>query len=227
MEEDGTACTTPLLEDAESQQPARLGLVPPNSIVDGVTTASMSNLDSINLDSITSVARKEEAAAFQSHFTLRIPTSTVHFRGNILRIIDTEQEQIILQQKIPTDDDGGMDPKKAKVVVKRLTPGTYANRMLRVGYALMATLFMGFLFVVCFQVLLFLFAALPVEAGYSSKQSSVSGLAIISTLLSIPLMVYGMSSLMSLCSAFVVDAFHGGALFRSQTFVEVSPCTRA
>jgi len=205
-EEDGTACTTPLLEDpeveAESQQPPRMGLLPP----------SMSNLDSIT--------RKEEAAAFQSHFTLRIPTSTVHFRGNILRIIDTEQEQIILQQKIPTDDDGGMDSKKAKVVVKRLSPGTYGYRMLRVGYALIAILFMGFLFVVCFQILLFLFAALPVEAGYSSSQSSVSGLAIVSTLLSIPLMIYGMSSLMSLCSAFVVDAFHGGALFRS-TIVEV------
>ena len=217
-EEDGTACTTPLLDDAEveaeSQHSTGLGLPPPNNTVDDI------NLDSIT--SIDSIARKEEAAAFQSHFTLRVPTSTVHFRGNILRIIDTEQEQIILQQKIPTDD--GVDPKKAKVVVKRLSPGTYANRMLRVGYALMATLFMGFLFVVCFNSILFLFAALPVEAGYSSSQSSVSGLAIISTLLSIPIMLYGISSLMSLCSAFVVDAFHGGALFRSK-IVEVSSAT--
>ena len=130
---------------------------------------------------------------YESHFTLRIPTSTVHFRGSILRVIDTDQDQIILQQRTDGDDGGEQE----KVLVKRLSPGTYAQRFLRVGYTLITILFLGFLFVFCFQVLLFLFIALPVDSGYTSGSPKVDGMAIVSTLLSFPVMMYGMSSLMS------------------------------
>ena len=38
---------------------------------------------------------------FESHFTQRIPISTVlNFRGSKLRVIDTDHDQIILQQQV-------------------------------------------------------------------------------------------------------------------------------
>ncbi|KAL9179381.1 hypothetical protein ACHAXT_008671 [Thalassiosira profunda] len=171
---------------------------------------------------------------YESHFTLRIPTSTVHFRGHVLRVIDTDQDQIVLQQRVPggvskdfNGGDSGKDGRRKdgdgrpeKVLVKRLSPGTYANRALKIGYTLITILFLGFLFVFCFQVLLFLFIALPVDSGYTSGNAEVDSLAIIGTLLAFPVMLYGMASLMAMGSAFVVDTYNGAALFRS-TVVEI------
>jgi len=91
---------------------------------------------------------------FESHFTLRIPTSTVHFRGSTLRVIDTDQDQIILQETTHNNNnsnsigDNDYDNKHTnKVVVKRLSPTSYSNRFLRIGYTLITILLLGFLFV--------------------------------------------------------------------------------
>ena len=157
---------------------------------------SIATLRSSNKTSITD---------YESHFTLRIPTSTVHFRGSILRVIDTDQDQIILQQRIASPGDatvdeegggGGGSKEENKILVKRLSPGTIGQRFLRVGYTLVTILFVGFLFVFCFQVLIFLFIALPVNSGYTSENPKVEPLSILSSLLSFPLMTYGMASLM-------------------------------
>ena len=137
---------------------------------------------------------------YESHFTLRIPTSTVHFRGSTLRVIDTDHDQIILQQS-----GQNRTKKKNKVLVKRLSPSTYANRFLRIGYTLVTILFLGFLFVFALQVLLFLFIALPVDGGYtSSGGSAVDVIGLISTLLSFPVMLHGLASLMGKVFAVVV-----------------------
>jgi len=140
---------------------------------------------------------------FESHFTLRIPTSTVHFRGSTLRVIDTDQDQIILQETTHnynshvSTGDGDYDNKHImnKVVVKRLSPTSYSNRFLRIGYTLITILLLGFLFVFSLQVLLFLFIALPVDGGYTSI-GSLDTVGIVSTLLSFPIMLHGLSSLM-------------------------------
>jgi len=124
---------------------------------------------------------------FESHFTLRIPTSTVHFRGSKLRVIDTDQDQIILQETTHNNIN--------KVVVKRLSPTSYSNRFLRIGYTLITILLLGFLFVFSLQVLLFLFIALPVDGGYTSI-GSLDTVGIVSTLFSFPIMLHGLSSLM-------------------------------
>ena len=142
---------------------------------------------------------------FESHFTLRIPTSTVHFRGSTLRVIDTDHDQIILQETAHNNinnsnvstGDGDYDNKHImnKVVVKRLSPTSYSNRFLRIGYTLITILLLGFLFVFSLQVLLFLFIALPVDGGYTSI-GSLDTVGIVSTLFSFPIMLHGLSSLM-------------------------------
>lgn len=190
---------------------------------------------------------------FESHFTQRIPISTVlNFRGSKLRVIDTDHDQIILQQQVDgtststttTDKDkkNNHPNKNNKVLVKRLSPATYTNRFLRVGYTLITILLLGFLFVFSLQVLLFLFISLPVDAGYAASSSDhvnmpaeeggdvttedsggggaqVHVLSIVNTILSFPIMLYGLASLMAMGSAFVVDTYNGASIFRS-IFIE-------
>ncbi len=183
----------------------------------GKNISAPSEVSTSQITNISNASSANRLPPFESHFTLRIPTSTVHFRGNLLRVIDTDHDQIILQETLPTVDS---DDKRSKILVKRLSPDTYAQRFLRIGYTLITILFVGFLFVFCFQVLLFLFIALPVDSGYTSGNSQVDLTSVISTLFSIPVMLHGMSSLMAMGSAFVVDTYNGAALFRS-TFVEI------
>lgn len=130
---------------------------------------------------------------FESHFTVRIPTSTLQYRGQLLRVVDTDDDQIILSQ---VEDD-----KEKKILVKRISPESAGQKVLRISYTLVTILFVSFLFVFAFQVLLFLMTALPVYSGMRTGASGeISVIAIISTLLAFPLMIHGMSSLMALGS---------------------------
>ena len=189
-----TMITTPLLQPPDYDDE-----------VDPESAALMVEPSSSNKTSISSTSHEHPTLAdnnnndeadedeYESHFTLRIPTSTVHFRGSTLRVIDTDHDQIILQQQ----QQNRTKKKKNKVLVKRLSPSTYANRFLRIGYTLVTILFLGFLFVFALQVLLFLFIALPVDGGYtSSGGSAVDVIGLISTLLSFPVMLHGLASLM-------------------------------
>ncbi|KAL7541282.1 hypothetical protein ACHAXR_010772 [Thalassiosira sp. AJA248-18] len=197
---------------------------PTNDGGDGLSTGGAPHATDYESVATLKSSNKTPLADYESHFTLRIPTSTVHFRGSVLRVIDTDMDQIILQQRTADNNGGNEDDgdgnKEDKILVKRLSPGTYAQRFLRVGYTLITILFLGFLFVFCFQVLLFLIVALPVDAGYTSSNDELKTISVISTLLSFPVMMYGTSSLMTMGSAFVVDTYNGAALFRS-TIVEV------
>jgi len=156
----------------------------------------------------------EMNVAYESDFSLRLPISSVRFRGSKLHIIDTDHDQIILQQQLDNGENRGNNK---TMLVKRLSPATYAQRSLRIGYTLITVIFVGFLFVFCCQVFLFLAIALPVN---SDKIWSIPKVAIVLSLLSIPVMLYGLTSLMTMGCIFVVDSYRGGALFRS-TAVEI------
>ena len=159
---------------------------------------------------------------YESHFSLRVPISSVRFRGSMLRVIDTGHDQIILKQQITSNEDDGDNHAAAgnhnKILVKRVAANTYAQRSLRIAYTLITIIFVGFLFVFCCQVFLFIFIALP--TNNSDAIWSIPGINIVQALLSIPVLLYGLTSLMTMGCAFVVDAYRGGALFRS-TAVEI------
>lgn len=140
----------------------------------------------------------------------------------MLRVIDTDHDQIILKQRITSNEDDGDNHAAAgnhnnNILVKRVAPNTYAQRSLRIAYTLITIIFVGFLFVFCCQVFLFIFIALPTN---TDKIWSIPGINIMEALLSIPVLLYGLTSLMTMGCAFVVDAYRGGALFRS-TAVEI------
>ena len=130
---------------------------------------------------------------FESHFTVRTPTSTLQYRGRLLRVIDTDYDQIILS-KVKEDN-------KEKIIVKRISPGTLSHKILRISYTLVTVLFCGFLFVFCFQVLLLLIIAVQVYSTEKVGQlGQISTITMISTLLAFPMMLYSMSSLMAMGS---------------------------
>ena len=80
---------------------------------------------------------------------------------------------------------------------------------------LVALFLVGFLFVFCFQVLIFLFPALIVDVGVTSQNSIFNVANVIATLLSIPIFLVGIATLMSIGTTFVQDAWNGGILIRS------------
>ena len=155
----------------------------------------------------------DDNIAYESDYSLRIPISNVRFRGSQLHVIDTDYDQIILRQQV-----GNYKQHSKTTFVKRLSPITFAQRCLRVGYSLITIIFVGFLFVFCCQVLLFLGISLPFN---SVEAWSIPQVAFVSTLLSIPVLLYGLTSLMTMGCAFVIDAHRGGALFRS-TAMEIT-----
>jgi hypothetical protein len=135
----------------------------------------------------------EDDLPFESHFTVRIPTSTLHYRGSLLRVIDTDDDQIILRQ---VEEEG-----KKKVLVKRVSLETMSQKVLRIGYTLVTILFCGFLFVFCFQVLLLLIIAVQVySTNRAGELGQINGITMLSTLLAFPMMLYSMSSLMAMGS---------------------------
>jgi hypothetical protein len=130
---------------------------------------------------------------FESHFTVRIPTSTLQYRGSLLRVIDTDDDQIILRE---VEDEG-----KKKVLVKRVSLETMSQKVLRIGYTLVTILFCGFLFVFCFEVLLLLIIATQVySTSRAGELGQINGITLLSTLLAFPMMLYSMSSLMAMGS---------------------------
>ena len=203
--------TTPLLQppdggyDDEVDPESAALMVEPSSSSNKTSISSTSHEHPTLADNNNNDEADEDE--YESHFTLRIPTSTVHFRGSTLRVIDTDHDQIILQQQNRTKKN------KVKVLVKRLSPSTYANRFLRIGYTLVTILFLGFLFVFALQVLLFLFIALPVDGGYtSSGGSAVDVIGLISTLLSFPVMLHGLASLMGKFLLLMLFCVYGNVL---------------
>jgi lipase ATG15 len=142
---------------------------------------------------------------FQDHFTLRNPSDTVRFRSSSVQVHELRNSQL---QIVRDQDDGG------KVTVKDVrNDRSFALSMLRGTYSLFCLFFSGILFILCFQVLLYLFMDLVRNAGLTDVQGNVS--KFIGTLLAVPVFVYGLASAMSIAAAWVADAWSGNAFFKT------------
>lgn len=144
---------------------------------------------------------------YVDHFSLRGPSSTVRFRGARVMVYEQSNDQFLLEERVVA---GG----QRQVTVKRMRNGTFGLRILRTAYTLVTLLLLGFLFVFCFQVVLFLFLNLPVAGGATTNRPWNGG-RFIGTILSIPLFLHALGSIMALGTAFVSDTWNGHPLFRS------------
>lgn len=171
---------------------------------------------------------------FIDHYSLRDPSSTVKFRGARVHVYNTFNEQILLEDRrsskdrnnaggdFDDDDDNGKNrrPNRHSITVKRIPITSFGLRVLRLAYSLIALLNFGYAFALSFQIILFLFVHLANEANIASNGSEDSqrqlfALDVASTLLSIPVFLFGFSSLMAIASTFVAEAWSGGFLIRA------------
>ena len=113
------------------------------------------------------------------------------------------------------DGDGGgtgvtWQQRRHTITVKRMPWASFGLRLLRLAYTLVSILLVGYCFVLCFQIILFLFLNLPVESGATSLSQERRPINIVGIILSIPIFLFGMSSLMALGTSFASDAWNGG-----------------
>ena len=162
------------------------------------------------------------------HPSISIRSSHVRFRGgSAVRVYDSGGTQLILEKgqketraaaDILSEDkeEGHSSNVRPSITLKRASTATYGLYFLRVLYTSMAVLAAGAAFVFFVGMLLFLCADLAqhVHEGIQAGRMSTTLVAFLGTLLSMPVLLRGLTSLMSLIIRFVFDVFSGGQLLR-------------
>ena len=175
------------------------------------------------------------------HPSLAAKSSAVRFRGgNAVRVYDEGGTQLLLEESClngALDDDlenntgGRHEPQNdcgkedeiedvnsshTIITIKRTSTATYGLYFLRGLYTSMAFLMSAVVFVFFIGVLLFLCVDLAhhVHDDLTDNRVFMALAASFGTILSIPVLVRGLTSTMSLLTRFVVEVFSGGQLFR-------------
>ena len=150
-------------------------------------------------------AKKEKITLdMEDHFTLPHPASYIKFQNKDLQIFSLETSQIVIEKK------------GDEIIGRKTKEGSIGLLLLRGFYALMAFLLSGFIFIFCIQILLFLFIGLITESGSTGTNTETfQGGPFISTFLSLPVFIYGLSNFMATATAFTSDIGRGSNFIRS------------
>ncbi|OEU08431.1 hypothetical protein FRACYDRAFT_212694 [Fragilariopsis cylindrus CCMP1102] len=204
-------------------------MTPPLPLGSSIATENQENIRSIRDHDDDD----ETGPNFVDHFSLRHPSSTVRFRGSRVHVYESANEQILLEDRRShkdskgdhdgnddeDDDNNGKSRSRQQhrhtVTVKRMDSTSFGLRTLRLAYTLISLLIFGYTFALCFQIILFLFLNLPVDAGLTTGSPDQELNKVISTLLSVPVFLFGLSSLMAIGTTFVADSWSGGYLVRA------------
>jgi hypothetical protein len=163
---------------------------------------------------------------FADHFTLKVPSSAVRFRGTTVRVHELRSSQIQLIEELRSIRSTRQNPSigdveseeehqedRHEILVKNVkNDKTSGLNLLRLLYSLVCFFFSGMLLLLCFQVLLFLFMDLVVDIGLTTEPRNLS--SFIGTLLAVPMFICGFSSAMAIAGAFVVDVWNGHNFLR-------------
>eukprot|EP00970_Alexandrium_tamarense_P019646 scaffold14313_cov200-Alexandrium_tamarense.AAC.10 len=126
--------------------------------------------------------------------------------------------QLILEEVDDGDDDGDAAPqdrgKRSGITIKQTDDKSYGLVFLRATYSLIAVFVGGFLFILGFDILLFLFIDLATNLGLTDHGGK-DDVSFIAVLLSIPVFVYSLSWGMTLVTRFVIDTFNGHPFLRT------------
>ncbi|KAL7555879.1 hypothetical protein ACA910_019295 [Epithemia clementina (nom. ined.)] len=164
---------------------------------------------------------------YVDHFSLQAPSDAIRFRGTAVRVFanGTQQFQMVQQQQKQQQQQEQQQPPQQPHSNDKATPrttlkakitsdGSAGLSMIRGLYTLVAILMLGFLLIFAIQVLLFLFVSLVMQGGLSSKQS-LNWFHLLGTILSAPIFVHGLSSVLTMATEFVIDTWQGHDFFRS------------
>jgi len=147
------------------------------------------------------------------HFSLEMPSSSVRFRHAHIRVFEQANNQFIMEETSTKDEDGRV--KGTNVAVKYVNNATTGLKMLRAGYSLVSVFVGGFIFIFCLMLLLFLFVDLASKVGAGEHKSSQTVIGFVGALLSVPVFVYGLSSMMAMVASFVGDTWNGHTFLRT------------
>jgi hypothetical protein len=134
----------------------------------------------------------------RDHPSLEQPSSCVTYQGQQNYLFSLGTNQLVLKK--------GLDSNQ--VWAKQYDEGTPGLFLIRGAYTLISVLMSGFLFVFCVQLVLFLFLGLVIHSGFG-EASDFSFSLFFGTLLSIPVLLFGMANAMTIALTFVVDTFNG------------------
>jgi len=163
----------------------------------------------------TTTTSHRHALQFEDHYSLGLtPSASVVFRGRRIQVYESHEEQFLLEEQPQSSKADGAATTTLKV--RRISTTSFGQTILRVSYTIIAVLFAGFLFVFCFQIVLFVLMNLPVHSG-ASRLSDLNGAVLAGTFFAIPVLLHGMSRAMALATAFCADLWQGGPLVRSLT----------
>lgn len=145
----------------------------------------------------------------KSHFTLNAPCSNVNIQNKSTFVFSSNKKQFVLEE-ITSSETGELK----EIVARQTKVGSFGLSILQGINCLISALTIGFFFVFCIQVILYLFLGLAIEGGLTSSQE-YDYMAFTATILAIPIFIYSMASAMAMGVSFVVDAASGNELVRS------------
>ena len=134
----------------------------------------------------------------KDHFTLSHPTTTIRYRrsNNAARIIEDNDKQYILEE---TDAENG----EHEITIRQLHDTSEGVRFLRITYAIATAFWTGFFFILCVQILLFVFLDLAIQFGITSGDEP-QYLAALGVMFSILPFIHGLSSGLVIAGVYVM-----------------------
>jgi len=152
--------------------------------------------------------------SYTDHFSLETPSDEVRFNTCTVRVYSSGTSQFQIVEEEPPSDDDGDESKKKPLLAKVTSDGSSSLSCLRAWYTLITFLMIGFLLIFSIQVVFFLFVNLIAGVGLTSKQS-LDWYHLAGTILSAPVMVYGLASALTMATEFTLDTWNGHEFFRS------------
>ena len=158
--------------------------------IDNAVEWTMDEKDDVNPPTVTDQGPPkmvQQQDVFEDHYTLPIPSSHVRFRGTSVQVYEARTSQWQIHQRTTEERSSSDHENNGSIAfqVKHVSSDkTTGLNLLRLAYTLIAFFYVGFLFVVCFQVVLFIFMDLVVEAGLTDTSKGNPG-AFIGTLCAI------------------------------------------
>lgn len=128
--------------------------------------------------------------------------------SNIIVFEDQFHTQLVLKEFQNEADDG-----KIQMELKEAVETSHALSFLRAIYSVIGLFMGGFLFIVGFDILLFLFIHLTTVL--KDNETQIGALDFVASLCSVPVFIYALAFAMTLVTRFVVDTFYGHPFLRS------------
>jgi hypothetical protein len=159
--------------------------------------------------------------SIEDHFTLPTRSNLVRFRNrrNAARVYAADGVQMVLEE---TYDEA---TQSLTIAAKRLSDENFLTSFLRLLYTMVASLFTGFFFVFCLQILLFLVLNLAVESGVTALNSSINVGTTIGVILAIVVFVVAFAEALVIAGSYITDMWTGHFLAKQFIFKKLKDVT--